>query len=292
MRDERGRIAERVASTEPFSIEFEYALSEEITGLRIGVYLSTSRGEPVLTSFDTDEPQAFERHLARPAGRYLSRCRIPANLLNEGLFVLGVNASSFRIRSYFTDEHALAFSIDGTGAPGSHWPETAQRAVAAGAGVGDRGGGVSEAGARARRSSAPWDASRSPAAPTRTCWRAGGPRRLGFALDRLQAALPGWLRAVEEAGAHVRSETPRRLLVIGALSWWIEYSAALGLLLSAAGHHVELATVPYRRWMAPAEAFDVDRQRAYLTQALAPLSRRIRLHDLSSGCAPFAAGGA
>ncbi len=124
VRDERGRIAERVASTEPFSIEFEYALSEEITGLRIGVYLSTSRGEPVLTSFDTDEPQAFERHLARPAGRYLSRCRIPANLLNEGLFVLGVNASSFRIRSYFTDEHALSFSMDGTGAPGSHWPET------------------------------------------------------------------------------------------------------------------------------------------------------------------------
>jgi lipopolysaccharide transport system ATP-binding protein len=124
VRDERGRIAERVASTEPFSIEFEYSLSEQITGLRIGVYLSTSRGEPVLTSFDTDEPQAFERHLARAAGRYLSRCRIPANLLNEGLFVLGVNASSFRIRSYFTDEHALSFSLDGTGAPGSHWPET------------------------------------------------------------------------------------------------------------------------------------------------------------------------
>ena len=124
VRDERGRIAERVACTEPFTVEFEYELSEQITGLRIGVYLSTSRGEPVLTSFDTDEPQAFERHLARPAGRYLSRCRIPATLLNEGLFVLGVNASSFRIRSYFTDEHALSFSIDGTGAPGSHWPET------------------------------------------------------------------------------------------------------------------------------------------------------------------------
>ncbi len=114
----------------------------------------------------------------------------------------------------------------------------------------------------------------------------GRPPASGFGLDRLQAALPGWLRAVEEAGAHVRSDTPRRLLVIGALSWWIEYSAALGLLLSAAGHHVELATVPYRRWMAPAEAFDVGRQRAYLTQALAPLSRRIRLHDLSSGARP------
>lgn len=114
----------------------------------------------------------------------------------------------------------------------------------------------------------------------------GRPPASGFGLDRLQAALPEWLQAVEQAGAHVRGEAPRRLLVVGALSWWIEYGAALGLLLSAAGHHVELATVPHRRWMAPAEAFDVDRQRAYLAQALAPLSRRIRLHDLSSGAGP------
>jgi len=121
--DERGRVAERVACTEPFSLEFEYELAQEITGLRVGLYLSTGRGEPLLTSFDTDDPQAFVRHTARPAGRYISRCRIPAGLLNEGLFVAGVNASSFRIRSYFTDEHALSFSVDGTGAPGSHWPE-------------------------------------------------------------------------------------------------------------------------------------------------------------------------
>ncbi len=124
VKDERGRTAERVACTEPFTIEFEYELAQDITGLRIGLYLSTSRGEPVLTSFDTDDPQAFERHTARAAGRYVSRCRVPARLLNEGLFVAGVNASSFRIRSYFTDEHALSFSVDGTGAPGSQWPET------------------------------------------------------------------------------------------------------------------------------------------------------------------------
>jgi lipopolysaccharide transport system ATP-binding protein len=43
--------------------------------------------------------------------------------MNSGRFVLGVNASSFRIRSYFTDEHALTFSVDGTGAPGSQWAE-------------------------------------------------------------------------------------------------------------------------------------------------------------------------
>jgi|Deesub1362A_J573_1020465.scaffolds.fasta_scaffold03958_2 lipopolysaccharide transport system ATP-binding protein len=121
--DSRGRQSEQVMASEPFRVEFEYELEQEITGLRVGIYLSTSRGEPVFTSFDTDDPVAFERHTSRPAGRHVSRCHIPAHLLNEGRFVLGVNASSFGIRSYFTEEHALTFSVDPTGAPGSHWPE-------------------------------------------------------------------------------------------------------------------------------------------------------------------------
>jgi len=121
--DRRGRVAERVASIEPFTIEFEYRLATELTGLRVGLYLATSRGEPVLTSFDTDAPQAFETWTARPAGRYVSRCLVPANLLNGGTFVLGVNASAFRIRSYLTEERALTLTVDPTGAPGSHWAE-------------------------------------------------------------------------------------------------------------------------------------------------------------------------
>jgi lipopolysaccharide transport system ATP-binding protein len=101
----------------------EYELEQDITGLRVGIYLHTSRGEPVFTSFDTDDPQAYERLSVREAGRYVSRCTIPANLLNEGRFVVGMNASSFRIRSYFTEEHAMSFTVEGAGAPGSHWPE-------------------------------------------------------------------------------------------------------------------------------------------------------------------------
>ncbi|MGE5221322.1 MAG: hypothetical protein ACM3PY_02720, partial [Omnitrophica WOR_2 bacterium] len=54
---------------------------------------------------------------------FISRCTIPANFLNEGRYVLGMNASSFRIRRYFQDEHALAFTVDGIGAPGKQWPE-------------------------------------------------------------------------------------------------------------------------------------------------------------------------
>ena len=121
--DRAGLPTGRVLSAEPFTVEFEYELEHDTKGLRVGLYLFTSRGEPVFTSFDTDDPQDFERLTVRRAGRYRSRCSIPPNLLNEGRFVLGVNASAFRIRSFFTDEHALSFSVDGTGAPGSHWAE-------------------------------------------------------------------------------------------------------------------------------------------------------------------------
>ena len=118
-----GAVASQVPTAEPFDIELEYELTESITGLRVGIYLSTSKGDRLLTSYDTDDLETFRSRERRPAGRYISRCRIPANWLNEGRFMLGFNASSFGVRSYFTDEFALNFSTDGTGAPGSQWPE-------------------------------------------------------------------------------------------------------------------------------------------------------------------------
>jgi lipopolysaccharide transport system ATP-binding protein len=123
LRDKRGQIADTLRSTEPFNLEFDYELAQPITGLRVGFYLLTMRGEYVFTSFDTDNPNRFEKHSTRTAGRYRSCCQVPADLLNEGRYVLAVNASSFRIKRFFWDDHALAFSIDATGAPGKHWPE-------------------------------------------------------------------------------------------------------------------------------------------------------------------------
>ena len=121
--DGDGRAAGQVLATTGCVVEFEYRLRTAVTGLRTGIYLSTARGEPVFTSFDTDSQDMFNRWTSRAAGSYLSRCRIPGNLLNDGRYVVGVNASSFKIRSYFTEEYALTFSVDGAGAPGSHWAE-------------------------------------------------------------------------------------------------------------------------------------------------------------------------
>jgi len=123
IKDRRGKVVDTVRSTEPATVEFEYHLSAPVTGLRVGFYLSTMRGEYVMTSFDTDEPDLFEKFGARKAGHYVSRCVVPADLFNEGRYALGVNASSFGVRRYFMDENALAFNVDISGAPGTHWPE-------------------------------------------------------------------------------------------------------------------------------------------------------------------------
>jgi lipopolysaccharide transport system ATP-binding protein len=123
LKDRQGRIVDTVRSTEPATIEFEYQLSAALTGLRVGMYLSTMRGEYVLTTFDVDDARQYEQFGARKAGRYCSRCTLPGDLLNEGRYAVGVNASSFGVRRYFMDENALSFNVDISGAPGTQWPE-------------------------------------------------------------------------------------------------------------------------------------------------------------------------
>lgn len=118
-----GKVVDTVRSIEPVTIEFEYQLDAPVTGLRVGMYLSTMRGEYVLASFDTDEPNLFEKFDSRKSGRYISRAEIPADIFNEGRYTIGVNASSFGVRRYFMDENAIAFNVDISGAPGTHWPE-------------------------------------------------------------------------------------------------------------------------------------------------------------------------
>jgi lipopolysaccharide transport system ATP-binding protein len=125
----QGKIADTVRSVEPVTIEVEYQVKADITGLRVGIYVMSTRGEYIFTSFDTDQPEVFESCSVRKIGQYISRCTIPADFLNEGRFVIGVNASSFRVKRYFQDEQALSFNVDAAGAPGTHWPEPRMGAV-------------------------------------------------------------------------------------------------------------------------------------------------------------------
>jgi lipopolysaccharide transport system ATP-binding protein len=127
--DKAGVVSDSVRSVDPITIEIEYELLKDITGLRVGYYLFTTRGEPVFTSFDIDSEELFKEFTSRPKGVYTSRCVIPPQTLNEGRFVLGINASSYMVKRYFQDEQSLSFSVDASGAPGTQWPEPRPGAV-------------------------------------------------------------------------------------------------------------------------------------------------------------------
>jgi lipopolysaccharide transport system ATP-binding protein len=123
------QVSDTLRSTEPIQVEVEYLLTAPIAGLRVGIYAMTSRAEVIFTTFDTDDPQQYDRLSTRPAGKYVSRCTIPADTFNEGRYMLGVNASSFKVKRYFHDEQALLFNVDAAGAPGMQWPEPRQGSI-------------------------------------------------------------------------------------------------------------------------------------------------------------------
>ncbi|KPL76077.1 hypothetical protein ADN00_12085 [Ornatilinea apprima] len=119
----QGQVKDTLRSTEPVQIEIEYEIEQAISGLRVGLYLMTVRGEYILTSFDTDDSGLFEQHAVRQPGHYTSRCVVPPDFLNEGRYALGINASSYRVKRYFQDDQAITFNVDAAGAPGMQWPE-------------------------------------------------------------------------------------------------------------------------------------------------------------------------
>lgn len=129
IKDGSGNVVDTIRSIEPVTIEMEYQINAPITGLRVGIYISTMRGEYIFTAFDTDDAKQYEQFGARQAGRYVSRCTVPADFFNEGRYSLGVNASSFGVKRYFMDENALSFNVDISGAPGTQWPEARQGPV-------------------------------------------------------------------------------------------------------------------------------------------------------------------
>lgn len=102
----------------------------------------------------------------------------------------------------------------------------------------------------------------------------------GYRLDRLEAMLPSWIAAASKARQQSSPQDTRRILLLGSLSWWVEYGTLLGLWLSGKGHEAELAILPYRRWTESVSAFDARRQRAYLRRVLASAKHLLRTHDI------------
>lgn len=91
-------------------------------------------------------------------------------------------------------------------------------------------------------------------------------------LRQLSESLPEWRAEVE--ASPLRSQPGKRLLLFATLRYWIQHAAVLGLGFAGMGHRVELAYLPYTRWEAADERFDLRRQNMYV-------------HNLLNGLAPY-----
>jgi hypothetical protein len=103
----------------------------------------------------------------------------------------------------------------------------------------------------------------------------------GYSLEKLQAVLPSWTECALKARDSSSRLPSRRVLVVGYLRWWLEYATALAVLLAGRGCQVDLAFVPYRKWIEPVNDFDKRRQSSYIRRILAPTRELLRVHDLS-----------
>ena len=60
----------------------------------------------------------------------------------------------------------------------------------------------------------------------------------------------------------------KKVLVFTMLRYWLEQTTILSLALSALGHDVTLAYLPYAHWKVPRNRFDLRRQALYLREVL------------------------
>jgi lipopolysaccharide transport system ATP-binding protein len=123
VRNANGTVTDLVRSSQTFSIEIKYQMKAPMRDLHVQIKLYTALGELLFISSDRDDLLRHERYLIRAPGYYVSRCRIPANLLNKGIYVVGISASVPNINRYFWDQHSVKFIVDSTDGVGCQWAE-------------------------------------------------------------------------------------------------------------------------------------------------------------------------
>jgi lipopolysaccharide transport system ATP-binding protein len=120
--DSAGVASSKLDICKPFLVEIEYEILNALTNLRIGFRLMAGDGTVVFTASDTEVSESLGR--SRLPGRYLSRCEIPGNLLNEGRYsILNVWADIPFVKVKFLAENMLPFQIERTGGSGARYPE-------------------------------------------------------------------------------------------------------------------------------------------------------------------------
>ena len=116
-----GTITGHVDIHKPFTIEVEYQITERLAQFRLGMKVVTPDGTIAFSSSDSMDAHYDEGQ--RAPGRYLTRCVIPANLLNESFYNLTVSADIPTKDILFLEDSAIGFSAEQTGGFSARFPE-------------------------------------------------------------------------------------------------------------------------------------------------------------------------
>ncbi len=279
VRNPQGHVVDTVRSVEPIDVEIEYRLDAPITGLRVGIYLLTTHGEQIFTSFDTDDQRQFERYGVRPAGHYVSRCTIPADLLNEGRYIVGRQRQHIPRAPLLPGRagpvlyggrhrragHAVARAAPGAGTSTPGLADRASHSVLCGQG-----------GCKMTRKATVKRILGELPLTAEVYWQLrqnGKPLSESFSLRRTQKWLPAWRKQAEAAARH--APPGAKMVIFATLRYWIEHAALLAMALAGQGHQVTLAYLPYANWRKAINRFDLRRQNGY---SLAGIVRGRALH--------------
>ncbi len=115
------KVIDTVDIRQPFYVEIEYQVLQLLSNVRIALRLIAGDGTVVFTS--TDNSDGLWDLKPRSAGSYVSRCEIPGNFLNEGLYSLTVSADIPFVDVLFFEEHVLSFQVVQSGGVSGRFPE-------------------------------------------------------------------------------------------------------------------------------------------------------------------------
>lgn len=113
MRDHLDEVSAQLDMEHSFSVELEYEIHAPHVQLRTGFWIYTAEGVLVFVAGDNED--TAWRGVKRPAGRYLSRCRIPSMLLNSGRYSVTVAADIQGSELLFLQHNVLSFHVEQTG---------------------------------------------------------------------------------------------------------------------------------------------------------------------------------
>lgn len=104
-----------IDQSRPFYVEIEYEIFNPLASTQIGFWLLTSDGTLVFVAGDIEDTDWLNK--TRLPGRYVSRCKVPGEILNAGAYILNVGFDCPVGNSAFMKDSVLNFRIEHTNVP-------------------------------------------------------------------------------------------------------------------------------------------------------------------------------